>query len=133
MQLERGQFLGQLILPEDLRPILATDAPLVMMLDSTTARIPWEMVALPEAPGKQADDLSNVTAIEPEWYFLGTSRGFTRQLRTTFAPAARATPAPLPAAPRPGRRRSRPGRTSPGSRARGHRGRRPFRQVQHRP
>ena len=92
MQLERGQFLGQLILPEDLRPILATNAPLVMMLDSTTARIPWEMVALPEAPGKQADDLSNVTAIEPEWYFLGTSRGFTRQLRTTFAPP----PAPPP-------------------------------------
>jgi hypothetical protein len=92
MQLERGQFLGQLILPEDLRPILATNAPLVMMLDNTTARIPWEMVALPEAPGKQADDLSNLTAIEPEWYFLGTSRGFTRQLRTTFAPP----PAPPP-------------------------------------
>ena len=50
MQLERGQFLGQLILPEDLRPILATNAPLVMMLDSTTARIPWEMVALRRGP-----------------------------------------------------------------------------------
>ena len=86
LQLERGQFLGQLILPEDLRPILATNAPLVMMLDSATARIPWEMVALREAPGEQADDPSNLTAMEPERLFLGTSRGFTRQLRTTFAP-----------------------------------------------
>ena len=94
LQLERGQFLGQLILPEDLRPILATDAPLVMMLDSTTARIPWEMVALPEPPGKQPEDPSKVTAMEPEWYFLGTSRGFTRQLRTTFAPPPEPPPPP---------------------------------------
>jgi hypothetical protein len=94
LQLERGQFLGQLIVPEDLRPVLATDAPLVMMLDNTTARIPWEMVALPEAPSEQADDSSNVMAMEPEWYFLGTSRGLTRQLRTTFAPPPEPPPPP---------------------------------------
>ena len=86
MQLERGQFLGQLILPEDLRPILASDAPLVMMLDGTMARIPWEMVALNEAHGRKADELSREMQLEPEFFFLGTSRGLTRQLRTTFAP-----------------------------------------------
>ncbi len=99
LQLERGQFLGKLILPEDLCRILATDAPLVMMLDSTTARIPWEMVALPEPPGEKFEDPSfedpsSVTAMEPEWYFLGTSRGFTRQLRTTFAPPPEPPPPP---------------------------------------
>lgn len=94
LQLERGQFLGQLILPEDLRPLLASGAPLVMMLDSATARIPWEMVALPEPPGRLAEAPSETTATEPEWFFLGSSRGFTRQLRTTFAPPPEPPPPP---------------------------------------
>ena len=95
LQLERGQFLGQLILPEDLRPLLASDAPLVMMLDSSTARIPWEMVALPEPPADRSNEPSMTTVMEPEWYFLGTSRGFTRQLRTTFAPPPEPPPPPF--------------------------------------
>jgi hypothetical protein len=33
--------------------------------------------------------------MEPEWYFLGTSRGFTRQLRTTFAPPPEPPPPPF--------------------------------------
>ena len=78
MQLERGQFLGQLILPEDLRPLLASDAPLVMLLDSATARIPWEMVALPEAPGKQAADYLEGDAASrssSSWAPAGALRG----------------------------------------------------------
>jgi hypothetical protein len=95
MQLERGQFLGQLILPEDLRPILASSAPVVMMLDSATARIPWEMVALPEPPGDNRIDLLDEKPLAPEWYFLGASRGFTRQLRTTFSPPPEPPPSPF--------------------------------------
>ena len=47
MQLERGRFM-KLLLPDDLRQSLYVKAPLVMMLDATTARIHWEMVALTE-------------------------------------------------------------------------------------
>src|SRR5262249_34587277 len=55
-------------------------------LDSDTARIHWEMIAQSEigdlAPEKQADA------------FLGTSRGVTRQLRTSFAPLPQPPPPP---------------------------------------
>jgi hypothetical protein len=44
------------------------------------------MVALDEAHGTNASELSKEMPLEPEFFFLGTSRGFTRQLRTTFAP-----------------------------------------------
>jgi hypothetical protein len=84
MQLERGRFLGKLILPVDLRDFLQGRDPVVMILDNATARIPWEMVALDEDQRKALDSARD--QLEPEFYFLGTSRGFTRQLRTTFAP-----------------------------------------------
>ena len=45
LQLDRGQFLGHLLIPEDLRPQFFTRDPLVLMLDATTARIHWEMMA----------------------------------------------------------------------------------------
>lgn len=91
MQFERGLFLERLLIPEDLRSQLVTDAPVVMMLDATTARIHWEMVAqadpattLWDAFDRTGDDAA-ARRFDPK-RFLGTSRGFTRQLRTTFAP-----------------------------------------------
>lgn len=101
MQSERGRFLEKLLLPAELRAQFSTDAPLVMMLDSTIARIHWEMVAQPDL-----DSSSGTTAVEtdgandaeiPEFdpdRYLGTSRGFTRQLRTTIAPPPEPPPPP---------------------------------------
>ena len=94
MQLERGRFLEELLMPDDLRRQLYNNAPVVMMLDATTARIHWEMVAQPElvatgrAPAATADGEFQADR------FLGTSRGFTRQLRTTFAPPPEPPPPP---------------------------------------
>jgi len=88
MQSERGGFLQNLLVPAELRAQFATDAPLVMMLDSTIARIHWEMVARPDhAP------LAGPSEFDPD-AFLGTGRGFTRQLRTTFAPPPEPPPPP---------------------------------------
>lgn len=85
-QVERGQFLERLLFPADLRPVLSSGAPIVLLLDSDTARIHWEMIAQSEigqlAPEKHVDA------------FLGTSRGVTRQLRTTFAPPPQPPPPP---------------------------------------
>jgi pimeloyl-ACP methyl ester carboxylesterase len=96
MQLERGRFLEELLMPDDLRRELYGRAPLVMMLDSTTARIHWEMVAQPElisAVSGGAGLSGENSAFDPE-RFLGTSRGFTRQLRTVFAPPPEPPPPP---------------------------------------
>jgi pimeloyl-ACP methyl ester carboxylesterase len=91
MQQERGRLMEQLLVPDDLRPHLAGTAPLVMVLDSTTARIHWEMVAQGHAP---VDWPSEGSARDDELAraFLGTSRGFTRQLMTGFAPAPQPPP-----------------------------------------
>ena len=79
-QLRQGRFLSKLLLPDELRNGLAGTAPLVMLLDATTARIHWELVSDPTAPPsrttEQIDESSECLAIR---------RGFTRQLRTTFA------------------------------------------------
>jgi hypothetical protein len=76
----RGRFLSELLLPDELREGLAGKAPLVMLLDASTARIHWELVTDPTVepsrrPG-QVDETSE---------FLAIRRGFTRQLRTPFA------------------------------------------------
>jgi CHAT domain/Lecithin:cholesterol acyltransferase len=103
MQKERGRFLEQLLVPSELRAQFFTDAPLVMTLDSTMARIHWEMVAQPElAP--RPEDVSSASVGNGDQdgqeqkldvsRFLGTSRGFTRQLRTTFAPPPEPPPPP---------------------------------------
>lgn len=84
LQRERGEFLGRLLIPHDLRSHLRTSAPLVLSLDATTARIHWEMVAQPDSP-RLPNDPDN-------GFFLGISRSLTRQLRTTFA----GPPEPLP-------------------------------------
>lgn len=89
LQHDRGRFLEQLLVPADLREHLTGDAPLVLLLDATTARIHWEMVAQP-APAPGATSMQ-----ETDW-FLGTARGLTRQLRTTFAPPPEPPPPPRP-------------------------------------
>lgn len=96
MQLERGRFLEGLLIPEDFRRQLYSRAPLVLMLDATTARIHWEMVAQPEisaAGGGVAGGDAGVFDLYKEG-FLGTTRGLTRQLRTTFAPPPEPPPPP---------------------------------------
>jgi pimeloyl-ACP methyl ester carboxylesterase len=77
-QADKGNLLGRLLLPGDLREVVVKPpTPLVLTLDRTTARIHWEMLAL--APGASLDEFSREN-------FLGTACGLTRQLRTSFAP-----------------------------------------------
>ncbi len=76
-QLNHGHLLGRLLLPPDLRELIAREhLPVVLALDRTTAAIHWEMLAL---AGAEA-----FAEFDPE-RFLGTGLGVTRQLRTTFA------------------------------------------------
>ena len=76
-QLDRGHLLETLLLPGDLRGIIARRSlPVVLAVNATTARIHWEMLSLEQA-GTTVD-------FDPE-AFLGTRAGLTRQLRTTFA------------------------------------------------
>jgi pimeloyl-ACP methyl ester carboxylesterase len=79
-QHQLGQFLTRLLIPEDLRSQFTSTAPLVMMLDSTTARIHWELMAQTDIGFASNADPNDLLRL-----FLGTSRGITRQLRTTFA------------------------------------------------
>jgi len=88
-QEERGRFLEKLLVPKDLEQYLFTSSPLVLMLDLTTARIHWELMAQDEA-GKAG---TGALGGGPET-FLGTCRGLTRQLRTTFAPPPEPPPPP---------------------------------------
>jgi hypothetical protein len=94
-QRERGRFLAGLLVPSDLREQIFTPAPLVMVLDETTARIHWEMVAQADPTAISAaiasDESGSALPADdqvsfPREAFLGTSRGFTRQLRSTLAP-----------------------------------------------
>jgi pimeloyl-ACP methyl ester carboxylesterase len=93
MQGERGQFLEQLLVPEDVRADFATSAPLVLTLDATTARIHWEMMAQSDPLRIGADPPEGGTPFDPD-RFLGTGRGLTRQLRTVFAPPPEPPPPP---------------------------------------
>jgi pimeloyl-ACP methyl ester carboxylesterase len=93
---ELGCFLGKLLIPGELAREVFKSAPVVLILDSSTARIHWELVAQTpsaararwEEEGKRSDDF------DPLDTFLGTSRGVTRQLRTAFAPPPDPPPAP---------------------------------------
>ena len=94
-QLEWGRYMENLLMPDDLRPVFSTNAPVVMTLDATTARIHWEMIAQPDIYSiDNTDTVSRVPQSGDFDSFLGTSRGFTRQLRTTFAPAPEPPPPP---------------------------------------
>jgi pimeloyl-ACP methyl ester carboxylesterase len=90
-QREQGEYLGKLLIPEDLRRTFTTNAPIVLMMDSTTARIHWEMLAHRDLAAGKSDDADTDARFRE---FLGTSRGFTRQLRTTFSPPPEPPPPP---------------------------------------
>jgi len=77
-----GRTLMNLVVPTELRNHLRSSAPVVMVVDATTARLHWEMMADGE-PDSDADDA-----------FLATGRGFTRQLRTSFASLPEPPPPP---------------------------------------
>jgi hypothetical protein len=97
MQLDWGRYMEKLLVPDDLRVAFQKDAPLLMTLDATTARIHWEMVAQPDIykTVKRDDDAAADPQTDDNFdFFLGTSRGFTRQLRTTFAPPPEPPPPP---------------------------------------
>ncbi|HEY0738657.1 MAG TPA: CHAT domain-containing protein [Herpetosiphonaceae bacterium] len=91
-QSERGQFMANLLLPDDLREHMFTNAPLVMILDRTTARIHWEMLTYTDFEPDVAEADAQRTQFED--VFLGTSRGLTRQFRTILAPPRDAPPPP---------------------------------------
>ena len=93
LQRQRGRFLEQLLLPEEFRDHLRSDAPIVLLVDSTTARIHWEMLAEPDIGGAPSD-AGAAQSWPDETYFLGTRRALTRQLRTTFAPPPEPPPPP---------------------------------------
>ena len=89
IQLDRGQFLSRLLIPQDLRSLVFTEAPLVVTLDRESAQVPWEMLAhwplgmLPA--GVRMDSDSTGFSDEGNMNFLGMSYGLTRQLEATFA------------------------------------------------
>jgi pimeloyl-ACP methyl ester carboxylesterase len=96
-QLDWGRYMENILLPADLRPVFSTDAPVVMTLDSTTARIHWEMIAQPDLSGSaNRSDMAGGLPTSSNQFdsFLGTSRGFTRQLRAAFAPPPEPPPPP---------------------------------------
>jgi hypothetical protein len=78
---EQGLFLGRLLFPADLRAELSGSAPIVLMVDATTARIHWELVTRPDAGPSPA-----AGGGDPLDAYLGLGAGLTRQLRTVFAP-----------------------------------------------
>jgi hypothetical protein len=101
-----GRLLRGLVIPEEYRSYLGGNAPLSLLLDPVMARLHWEMMVSPDAPGAEdaapdAEDRAAMLPVEPfdEQMFLGTYRGLTRQLREVFT----APPQPPP----PARRRLR--------------------------
>jgi hypothetical protein len=83
-----GLYLGKLLFPTDLEFSLRA-SPLVLMLDSTTARIHWELITRtppPAAGSSQTPDWQNAS--------LGIGAGVTRQLRTVFAQPPEPPPPP---------------------------------------
>ncbi|MDY7226246.1 CHAT domain-containing protein [Hyalangium rubrum] len=93
-QLYHGQFLERLLVPPDLRKEFYRhrENPVVLMLDASTARIHWEAIAQSDAEVPSEAIADNAEAAME--LFLGTSRGLTRQLRTTFAPPPEPPPPP---------------------------------------
>lgn len=94
-QIEHGRFLASLLLPEDICEHLISDAPVVLSLDATTARIHWELLCPPLSGEEDAPHWSTPgkdREIDEE-RFLGLGRGLTRQLRTSYAPRPQAIPA----------------------------------------
>ena len=87
-QYRHGRFLGQLLLPRDFRDLLQTAGPIILMVDSASAQIHWELIARPDLWARLVDDDGGPPPADEEdpAAYLGTSRGLTRQLLTGFAP-----------------------------------------------
>lgn len=66
-----GRLLTMTLLPEDFLGVLNQRGPLTLILDASTAGIPWEMGVFEEASGMS---------------FLGTDLQLTRQFRTFLSP-----------------------------------------------
>lgn len=95
-QLAWGRYMESLLMHGDLRKVFTSNAPVVMTLDATTARIHWEMIAQPDIYSVSSKDENSSPAPTSNAFdsFLGTSRGLTRQLRTSFAPTPEPPPPP---------------------------------------
>jgi hypothetical protein len=96
-QREWGQSLGLLLIPDDLRSWLFSHDRVVMILDTNTARLHWELVAQSDLdlarnnPGFGPDQPPGTFLPE---YFLGTALGLTRQFSSTFGAAPEPPPPP---------------------------------------
>ncbi|HEX8488629.1 MAG TPA: CHAT domain-containing protein [Propionibacteriaceae bacterium] len=89
-----GVYLGKLLFPGDLQTTLR-GAPLVLMLDSTTARVHWELIAHSSVAQNAAlDDGAGKNGHDRFAQRLGIGGGVTRQLRTVFAPPPEPPPPP---------------------------------------
>lgn len=91
-QKQCGRFLERLLIPEEVRGMIYTPAPIVLTLDATTARVHWEMIARSDSRSDARPDADG-SGFNPD-DFLGTSYGLTRQLRTNFAPPPEPPPPP---------------------------------------
>jgi pimeloyl-ACP methyl ester carboxylesterase len=75
-QRERGRVLFDYIFPRDFEYLFDSDAAIRMIVDPTTAALPWEMACLPGARSQQTS----------RWF--GTDGRLTRQFRTTLSQSA---------------------------------------------
>jgi hypothetical protein len=93
-QLERGQFLGRLLIPMEVWALLRNGSPIVLHLDAPSASVPWEMIVPPDAVPDAVERTSGIGDAETSLPFLGIRRAVTRQLRTNFdiAPAPPSPP-----------------------------------------
>ena len=91
--------MTRLLFPTDFRTDLSGGAPVVVTVDSTTARIHWELLALPEQQmllnGGDFDEPSQngYPGDRDLDRFLGIAFGLTRQLRSSFARRSEPLPA----------------------------------------
>jgi len=74
-----GRLLTTTLIPEDFEEVFELPKPLTLILDRSTASIPWEMAAF---------------ARKGETSFLGTNLNLTRQFRTFLSPALGIAPMP---------------------------------------
>jgi pimeloyl-ACP methyl ester carboxylesterase len=73
-----GRLLTTTLIPEDFMEVLNQPGPLTLVLDRSTAAIPWEMAAIVKPAGTK---------------FLGPDLRLTRQFRTFLSPPPGITPA----------------------------------------
>lgn len=81
-QQSQGRFFRKLLLPEDFSAIFRRPEPVVVVCDTCTASMHWEMVSMPA-------HVNGLPPNEESTGFLGVDRGLTRQLKTGFAPLVR--------------------------------------------